>query len=119
MPRFGSFLLAGEQRDKITLTHRSTPAYNPIYGHFLKLSSVSLCSWANFIIRFPKQTSYSVTRTCTLRSGSLSLMAICTLRSSPTIRFSMDVSSARTKPLPGSNPDCNMGIGIDKCLPMR
>ena len=66
MPRFGSFLLAGEQRDKITLTHRSTPAYNPIYGHFLKLSSVSLCSWANFINRFPKQTSYSVTRTCTL-----------------------------------------------------
>jgi hypothetical protein len=55
MPRFGSFLLAGEQRDKITLTYRSTPAYNPIYGHFLRLSSVSLCSWANFIIRFPKQ----------------------------------------------------------------
>ncbi len=47
--------------------NRSTPAYNPIYGHFLKLSSVSLCSWANFIIRFPKQTFYSVTRTCNVR----------------------------------------------------
>jgi len=69
MPRFGSFLLAGEQRDKITLTHRSTPAYNPIYGQVLKLSSVSSCSWANFIIRFPKQISYSVTRTCTLPVG--------------------------------------------------